>query len=72
MADAAATMTAPESRARRSNFGVAFALLPASQREAIRAVHAWSRSVDDGVDEAASVDDARRAVALWRREGDLL
>jgi phytoene synthase len=36
---------------KRTNFGVAFALLPRPQREAIRAVHAWSRSLDDAVDE---------------------
>ncbi|HEU5312004.1 MAG TPA: squalene/phytoene synthase family protein, partial [Candidatus Eisenbacteria bacterium] len=72
MADTATTVTAPDARARRSNFGVAFALLPAPQRDAIRSVHAWSRSVDDGVDEAASADEARHAVALWRREVDRL
>ena len=71
MADAA-TVTASEARARRSNFGVAFALLPAGQRDAIRAVHAWSRSVDDGVDEAPDADEASRAIALWRREVGLL
>ena len=72
MADTATTVTPPGARARRSNFGVAFALLPAPQRDAIRSVHAWSRSVDDGVDEAASSDEARHAVALWRREVDRL
>lgn len=72
MADAAAVTPASDARARRSNFGVAFALLPGPQRDAIRAVHAWSRSVDDGVDEASDGDEARRSVALWRREVDLL
>ena len=71
MADVA-TVTTSEARARRSNFGVAFALLPAAQRDAIRAVHAWSRSVDDGVDEASDADEASRAVAVWRREVGLL
>ena len=71
MADVA-TVTRSEARARRSNFGVAFALLPAAQRDAIRAVHAWSRSVDDGVDEASDADEASRAVAVWRREVGLL
>jgi 15-cis-phytoene synthase len=72
MAEAPATSIASDARARRSNFGVAFALLPPRQREAIRAVHAWSRSVDDGVDEASGTEEAKRAVALWRREVDLL
>ncbi len=57
---------------RRSNFGVAFAVLPTPQRQAIRAVHAWSRSVDDGVDEATDASKARAAIDRWRREIGLL
>ena len=57
---------------RRTNFGVAFAVLPTQQRQAIRALHAWSRSVDDGVDETPSASAAREAVDRWRREIDLL
>lgn len=72
MADPRGPNGKADARARRSNFGVAFALLPATQRDAIRAVHAWSRSVDDGVDEAADAESAKRAVANWRREVDLL
>jgi phytoene synthase len=53
---------------RRSNFGIAFMFLPREQREAIRAVHAWSRSVDDAVDEAETDAAAREALAVWRRE----
>jgi 15-cis-phytoene synthase len=53
---------------RRTNFGVAFALLPRPQREAIRAVHAWSRALDDGVDEESDASRARERLTLFRRE----
>jgi 15-cis-phytoene synthase len=56
----------------RTNFGVAFALLPRPQREAIRAVHAWSRALDDGVDEVPDAEIARERLALFRRELGLL
>ena len=73
MADTAARERAPEiNRAalpgRRSNFGVAFVFLPRAQRDAIRAVHAWSRAVDDAVDEAETDADAREALGAWQRE----
>jgi 15-cis-phytoene synthase len=55
-------------RARPTSFGVAFAILPAPQREAIRAVHAFSRRMDDSVDDEPDLDRARRAVERWREE----
>jgi len=57
---------------RRTNFGVAFALLPRPQREAIRAVHAWSRALDDGVDEERDDGRARERLERFRRELALL
>lgn len=63
---------APAPPGRRSNFGVAFAVLPSAQRHAIRAVHAWSRAVDDAVDEPADGSGGRAAVDRWRREIELL
>jgi phytoene synthase len=53
---------------RRSNFGVAFALLPREQRDAIRAVHAWSRAVDDSVDEEPDRRLAETRLARWRAD----
>ncbi|MEK7317348.1 MAG: presqualene diphosphate synthase HpnD, partial [Candidatus Eisenbacteria bacterium] len=53
---------------RRSNFGVAFALLPRDQRHAIRAVHAWSRAVDDSVDEESDRVRAAAHLQRWRDE----
>jgi len=58
--------------AKRTNFGVAFAMLPPLQREAIRAVHAWSRAVDDGVDEEPDRDRARARLEHWRRDLEAL
>lgn len=63
----AAEMVATRS-GRRTNFGVAFALLPPPQRDAIRAVHAWSRALDDGVDEESDHDRARERLEHWRRD----
>jgi phytoene synthase len=51
-----------------TNFGVAFAILPPEQRAAIRAVHAFSRRVDDAVDEESDPERARMELTRWRRE----
>lgn len=58
----------PPSPKRRSNFSVAFALLPAEQRSAIRAVHAWSRAVDDAADEEPDSRRAEALIAHWRQD----
>lgn len=55
-------------RASGSNFYYSFLFLPKSQREAIHAVYAFCREVDDSVDSAASPDEAARRVAFWRAE----
>lgn len=60
-----ASTAAPD---RPTSFGVAFAILPPAQRDAIRAVHAWSRSVDDSVDEESDPARARARLLHWRRE----
>ena len=57
---------------RPTSFAAAFAVLPREQRDAIRAVHAWSRAVDDGVDEADDLSQAREAIARKRREIDAI
>ena len=64
--------TRPTPPGRRSHFGVAFAILPAQQRDAIRAVHAWSHAVDDAVDEERDATRARDSVDRWRRDVDRL
>jgi 15-cis-phytoene synthase len=64
--------TRPTPPGRRSHFGVAFAILPPPQRDAIRAVHAWSHAVDDAVDEERDATRARESVARWRSDMDRL
>lgn len=54
-------------RASGSNFYWSFFFLPRAKRNAIFTVYAFSRLVDDAVDEAASESQARAEIALWRR-----
>ena len=49
-----------------TNFALAFRVLPPPQREAIRAVHAFSRRIDNCVDEEPDRDRAREEIARWR------
>ena len=55
-------------RKSRSNFFYAFLLLPRAQREAIFAVYAFCRIVDDAVDEGADRSAQRAELARWREE----
>jgi phytoene synthase len=57
---------------KRTNFGVAFALLPRPQRDAIRAVHSWSRHLDDAVDEESDPSLARDRLQSTRQDLALL
>jgi|SRR5579871_698070 len=54
----------------RSNFYYAFLFLPRARREALYAVYAFCRLVDDAADDARSPDEARARLAEWRRELD--
>src|SRR5262249_5973651 len=51
-------------RKSRSNFSYAFLFLPPDQKEALEAVYAFCRVVDDAVDEAGDA----AALAKWRAE----
>ncbi len=55
-------------RRSRSNFYYAFLCLPRRQREAIYAVYAFCRIVDDAVDLGQDREEQRRALATWRAE----
>jgi len=55
-------------RKSRSNFFYAFLLLPRAQREAIFAVYAFCRLVDDAVDEGVDRAAQRRELGRWREE----
>lgn len=51
----------------KSNFALAFIFLPKKQREAITNFYAFSRLVDDSVDDYPP-DEAREKIAFWRKE----
>lgn len=52
-----------------SNFGLAFLFLPRRKREALSAVYAFCRLVDDIVDSGElGSDEASRQLAFWREE----
>jgi len=55
-------------RKSRSNFFYAFLFLPRRQREAIYAVYAFCRIVDDAVDLGRDREEQRRELARWRDE----
>jgi phytoene synthase len=55
-------------RKSRSNFYYAFLFLPKPQREAIYAVYAFCRIVDDVVDLGRNPEVQRKELAHWRRE----
>ena len=57
----------------RSNFAPAFLFLPRPKREALRAVYAYCRLIDDIVDSGAWPEaEARRQLDFWREEVERL
>jgi phytoene synthase len=54
----------------RSSFYYAFLFLPRAQREALEAVYAFCRLVDDVVDDDAPADVKRAGLEFWRRALD--
>jgi squalene synthase HpnC/squalene synthase HpnD len=53
-------------RASASNFYYAFFMLPQAKRDALCALYAFMRLVDDVSDTAGSSEDKRRGLACWR------
>lgn len=51
-----------------SSFYYSFLFLPEKQRQAIIALYAFCREVDDTVDEISDVDIARTKLEWWRLE----
>jgi phytoene synthase len=62
------TLSARVTRKSRSNFYYAFLTLPRPPREALYAVYAFCRTVDDIADLGGDAEAQRRDLALWRRE----
>src|ERR1700756_2259820 len=56
----------------KSNFYYAFLFLPRERREALEAVYAYCRLVDDVVDEDAPVEKKLEGIARWRLEFDVV
>ncbi len=54
-------------RLSRSNFYVAFLFLPRKKRNALYAVYAFCRVVDDSVDEAGSAEEKAKRLERWKR-----
>lgn len=73
-ASAAAPLNYIESVVRRSgtSFYWAMRFLPPAKRQAMFAVYAFCREVDDIADEPGSIKDKRRALQEWRNEIDRL
>ncbi|MBF0492659.1 MAG: squalene/phytoene synthase family protein [Deltaproteobacteria bacterium] len=55
----------------KSNFAASFFFLRKDQRRAMEALYAFSREVDDAVDESASPGEAALKLKFWRQELDL-
>jgi phytoene synthase len=68
IADAAASYCRKLTEKSKSNFYYAFLFLPSEKREALEAVYAYCRLVDDVVDEEAPVEKKLAGIEKWRRE----
>ena len=65
----AAELVATLTRRSGSNFYYAFLFLPRRKREAMYALYAFCRTVDDAVDQGSGTPgDQRRVLAEWRAE----
>ncbi|PIR19782.1 MAG: squalene synthase HpnD [Elusimicrobia bacterium CG11_big_fil_rev_8_21_14_0_20_64_6] len=63
------TSAAPPRAEKKSNFFLGFLLLPKAKREALSAVYAYCRLIDDIVDTPEMPkDEARRQLDFWREE----
>jgi phytoene synthase len=61
--------SAPPRAEKKSNFFLGFLLLPKAKREALSAVYAYCRLIDDIVDTPETPkDEARRRLDFWREE----
>src|SRR3954447_9013350 len=68
--ESAAAYCAKLTRRSQSNFYYAFLFLPRERREALEAVYAYCRLVDDVVDEDVPAREKLEGIARWRKELD--
>ena len=71
MSGAVAT-AAPELPAKSSSFYLGMRILPRPQREAMYAVYAFCRAVDDIADEDGPLDERQAALGAWRDDIDAM
>ena len=69
LAEGAASVLA---KVKRSSFYVALRILPAAKREAMFAIYAFCRDVDDIADEPGPKDERLAELEAWRRDIDTL
>ena len=73
MAESSTELSALEARAQRSSFYAGMRLMPKAEREAMFAIYAFSRAVDDIADDDIGVRDVRHAaLESWRRDIEAL
>lgn len=65
-------IAAPAKAERKSNFFLGFLLMSKPKREALSAVYAYCRLIDDIVDEGLSKNEARQQLEFWRAEVERL
>ena len=70
--NAAATRPQPELPAAGSSFYTAMRILPVAQRDAMYAIYAFCRAVDDIADEEGPREPRRAALQGWRQDIDAL
>lgn len=61
-------IAAPAKAERKSNFFLGFLLMSKPKREALSAVYAYCRLIDDIVDEGLPKEEARKQLQFWREE----
>jgi phytoene synthase len=67
-AAAGAASAAAVAQRSRSSFLLSFGVLEPARRDALTAVYAFCRVIDDAVDEAADAESGARQLAFWRDE----
>lgn len=70
--EAVSSDPAPSDMARGSSFYTAMRVLPAPRREAMYAIYAFCRAVDDIADGTEAPAEKRRGLSQWREEIDAL